>query len=146
MATVEDAETIARQRLLMFEESGQATMEEMAGVGPGFVEWVRPRLADGTYEGWPVEDGGRVVAGAGIWWMDFPPHFLDAGGMRAYLLNFYVVPEERGKGLAVGLLRATVEAVRVRGVKVVVLHASKLGRPIYARNGFEDTNEMRLLL
>ena len=123
-------------------EEGAAMQPMMAN----FVVWVRPRLADGSYIGWIVEEGDRVVAGAGMWLMDFPPHWMDAEPVRAYLLNFYVDPEFRGRGLAYKLLRKAVEDARRRGVKVVTLHASKFGRPLYERNGFEPTNEMMLRL
>jgi hypothetical protein len=31
-----------------------------------------------------------------------------------------------------------------RGIKVVTLHASKFGKPLYEQNGFVMSNEMRL--
>jgi len=110
-----------------------------------FVEWVRPRLADGRYVGWLVQEDEAVVGGAGMWLMDFPPHFLDPEPLRAYLLNFYVAPAARGRGLAETLLKTAVDEARKRGIRVVSLHASRMGRPIYERNGFEGTNEMMLL-
>jgi GNAT superfamily N-acetyltransferase len=146
LATVEDAELIAWQRRRMFVDAGQREDGELQEMMENFVVWVRPRLEDGSYVGWLVEDGGRVMAGAGMWMMDFPPHFFDANPARAYLLNFYVEPESRGKGLAYGLLKLSVEAAKERGVKVVSLHASKFGRPIYERNGFVQSTEMMLRL
>src|ERR1700722_17469912 len=101
---------------------------------------------DGRYIGWIVEEEGSVVAGAGMWMMDFPPHWMDARPMRAYLLNFYVEPAFRGHGLAYRLLKTSVEEARQRGVKVDRLHASKFGRPIYARSAFEASTEMMLRL
>jgi GNAT superfamily N-acetyltransferase len=85
-----------------------------------------------------------MVAGAGMWLMDFPPHWMDPEPRRAYLLNFYVEPAFRGQGLAYELLKTAVEDARRRGIKVVSLHASKFGKPLYERNGFEPTNEMIL--
>jgi GNAT superfamily N-acetyltransferase len=76
--------------------------------------------------------------------MDFPPHWMDAEPVRAYLLNFYVDPAFRGHGLAYALLKTAVGAARLQGIKVVSLHASRFGRPLYKRNGFEPTNEMIL--
>jgi GNAT superfamily N-acetyltransferase len=146
LATVEDAELIARQRRRMFVDAGQREDGELQEMMENFVVWVRPRLADGSYVGWLVEDGGRTVAGAGMWMMDFPPHFFDAAPLRAYLLNFYVEPESRGKGLAYRLLKLSLAAAKERGVKVVTLHASKFGRPIYERNGFVQSTEMMLRL
>jgi GNAT superfamily N-acetyltransferase len=111
-----------------------------------FAVWVRPRLEDGSYVGWIVSKEGRVVAGAGMWLMEFPPHWMDAEAKRAYLLNFYVEPGCRGHGLAYALLKTTVEDARRRGIKVVSLHASKFGKPLYERNGFVASNEMMLTL
>ena len=90
--------------------------------------------------------GGPRGGRGGMWMMDFPPHWMDAQPMRAYLLNFYVEPAARGQGLAYRLLKTAVEEARGRGVKVVSLHASKFGRPIYERNGFEQSTEMMLRL
>lgn len=146
LATVTDAELIAEQRRKMFSDSGQADDAQMQTMVANFIVWVRPRLEDGSYVGWLVSDGERVVAGAGIWLMDFPPHWMDAEPLRAYLLNFYVDAAFRGHGLAYALLKTAVEDARRRGIKVASLHASKFGKPLYERNGFEPTNEMMLRL
>lgn len=147
VATEGDAATIAEQRRRMFADSGQADAEAMQTMVANFAVWVRPRLADGTYMGWIVEDvAGRAVAGAGTWLMDFPPHWMDPRPHRAYLLNFYVDPEFRGQGLARRLLELALEEARRMGVRVVSLHASRYGRPLYERNEFVASNEMILRL
>ena len=144
LATADDAELIAEQRCKMFIDAGQADEALMTRMFAKFVPWARPKLADGSYVGWLVSKDGVVVAGAGMLLMDFPPHWMDTEPVRAYLLNFYVDPEFRGQGLAYGLLKTAVNDARRRGIKVVSLHASKFGRPLYERNGFTSTNEMIL--
>jgi GNAT superfamily N-acetyltransferase len=139
-----DAPLIAHHRQQMFADSGQAGVEAMQSMAANFVAWVAPRLADGRYLGWLFEDAGQVVAGAGMWLIDFPPHWMDPEPVRAYLLNFYVEPSHRGQGLAQQMLDLAVDEARRRGIRVVSLHASTMGRPIYERNGFEPTNEMML--
>jgi GNAT superfamily N-acetyltransferase len=146
MAGVDDAALIAEQRCRMFVDAAQPDEAVIQTVKANFIPWVRTRLQDGSYVGWLVEDGERVVAGAGMWLMDFPPHWMDPQPVRAYLLNFYVDPAFRGHGLAFGLLKDTVQEARRRGIKVVSLHASPFGKPLYERNGFEATNEMMLRL
>jgi GNAT superfamily N-acetyltransferase len=136
LATVADVELIGRQ----------ADGEAMRAMIASFVPWVRERLRLGTYVAWLVEEDGRVVAGAGMLLMDFPPHWMDAEPVRAYLLNFYVEPEFRRRGLAYELLKTAVNDARRRGIKVISLHASKFGKPSYERYGFEPTNEMMLRL
>src|ERR1017187_3193458 len=89
-ATVSDAEAIGEQRVRMFVDDGVADRGNMAQMRANFVEWVRPKLEDGSYVGWLVEEDGRLVAGAGLWGMEGPPHFMDEDSRRTYLLNFYV--------------------------------------------------------
>jgi GNAT superfamily N-acetyltransferase len=83
----------------MFVEMGQADDEKMLAMVASFIPWVRERLKAGTYVGWFWEEDGRVVAGGGMWLMDFPPHWMDLEPVRAYLLNFYVEPAFRGRGV-----------------------------------------------
>lgn len=138
-----DAALISGQRAAMFRDMGTA-------YGPdaetAFVPWVRERLAGGTYLGWIVERGGEPVAGAGLMLIDWPPHAADPHPRRAYLLNVYVRPDARGLGLARALSGAAIEATRARGIRVLSLHASEAGRPVYEKLGFLPTNEMRLLV
>jgi GNAT superfamily N-acetyltransferase len=139
--------TISGHRHRMFVDSGQADDERMGAVIAEFEPWVRRHLDDGSYVGWltsPDDDPLRIVAGAGLLLMDFPPHFLDEQAIRGYLLNFYVEPEWRGHGLAYRLLRTAVEETKARGIGVVSLHASVFGKPLYERNGFKVSNEMLL--
>jgi ribosomal protein S18 acetylase RimI-like enzyme len=144
LATAADAQILAEQRVRMFVDAGAASEPEMQTMRTNFVEWVRLKLEDGSYAGWLVEDGGQPVAGAGLWVMEWPPHFLDAAPRRAYLLNFYVAPAMRHRGLARELLALAVAEARARGIQVVTLHASKFGKPIYERNGFKMSSEMML--
>lgn len=144
VATVEDAELIAEHRRKMFAEMGDSSAEQLQVMVESFVPWVRERLVDGRYLGWIVFDSEKVVAGGGMLLMDFAPHWRDRQPLRAYLLNFYVEPEARGQRLADRLVKTAIEAAQQRGIKVVALHASSAGRPIYERNGFKASNEMML--
>ena len=101
-----------------------------------FEPWVRTHLADGTYVGLFLEEDGKVLTSAGIYFMEFPPHWMDPEPLRAYLLNFYTIPEARGRGYAKQILAAAVAECRTRGPRVITLHASRFGRPIYERFGF----------
>jgi GNAT superfamily N-acetyltransferase len=146
-ATVADAALITQQRHLMFADNNLATEARYAEMDRNFLPWVTQRLADGRYVGlFLEEEGGPVLAAAGIFYMDFPPHYLDPEPTRAYLLNFYTAPEARGHGYAGQLLAAAVEDCRARNVAVITLHASKFGKPIYEAFGFTHHNEYVLRL
>ncbi len=141
-ATGSDAGLITAQRRAMFEEAVLPTPPTLDAMALHFEPWVRERLENGSYLGWIAEEDGIAIAGAGLWRMDFPPHFLHPEAGRGYLLNFYVAPSHRGRGLARDLLAVSVEAARRLGLRVVTLHASRFGKPLYEQNGFRLNNEM----
>jgi ribosomal protein S18 acetylase RimI-like enzyme len=143
-ATPDDAPLITHQRHLMFGDNDLATEDRYAEMNLAFEPWVRERLADGRYVGLFLEEDATVLAACGIFYMDFPPHYLDPAPTRAYLLNFYTAPEARGRGLAKHLLQLAVDDCHARNVKVITLHASKFGRPIYEHFGFLQNNELIL--
>ena len=142
-ATLADAELITEHRHQMFADNQLATQARYAEMDANFLPWVRERLADGRYVGFLLEDEstGQVVSSAGIFYMDFPPHYLDPEPCRAYLLNFYTCPEDRGQGHAKLLLKAVVDECHAKGVQVITLHASRFGKPIYENFGFKQHNE-----
>lgn len=146
LATAADAGTIGEHRVLMFADAGLAQKQAMEPMRASFVPWVREKLEDGSYIGWLAEDDGRVVGGAGLWLMEWPPHYLHPEPCRAYLLNFYVAPDARRQGLARFMFNLALEEARRRGLKIASLHASKFGRPLYEQSGFTASNEMLLRL
>jgi len=147
-ATVADASLITQHRHIMFVDNNFADEGRFAKMDAAFEPWVRQHLADGTYVGLFLEDEAthQVLAGAGIFFMEFPPHWMHLEPRRAYLLNFYTAPEARGHGYAKLLLKASVDLCRDQNVEVVSLHASPFGRPIYEKFGFTASTEMLLRL
>ena len=148
LATTDDASLIASHRHIMFADNNFASESRFAEMDEVFEPWVWSHLADGSYVGLLLEeeDTKEVVAGAGVFFMEFPPHWMHLEARRAYLLNFYTAPEARGKGYAKVLVEACIELCRERSVEVVTLHASPFGRPIYEKFGFEASTEMMLRL
>jgi GNAT superfamily N-acetyltransferase len=149
-AAAADAALITQHRHRMFAANSLAPEARYAEMDAAFLPWVTERLVDGRYVGIFLQEGdaadATVLAACGIFYMDFPPHYLDPAPIRAYLLNFYTAPESRGLGYANRLLEAAVDDCRDRNVAVVTLHASQFGRPIYERFGFAQHNEMVLRL
>jgi GNAT superfamily N-acetyltransferase len=92
------------------------------------------------------EDETEVVAGAGLWIMDWPPHMVGSQARRGNVVNVYTADAWRRRGLARRLMDAILDWCRANSLDVVVLHASNDGRPLYDSMGFTATNEMRLIL
>jgi GNAT superfamily N-acetyltransferase len=148
-ATVDDAALITQHRHLMFADNNFTTEDRLREMDLAFEPWVHAHLADGTYIGLFLEEDGpedqnKVLSSGGIFLMEFPPHWMDPEPLRPYLLNFYTVPEARGRGYAKQILEAAVAECRRHGPRVITLHASRFGRPIYERYGFTASTEMML--
>jgi len=145
-ATVADAALISAHRRAMFLSMPNPDDAVLDRMSRAFEPWVRERLTDGRYLGWIVEDDGRVAGSAGMLLVDWPPHpFHPDTSQRAYLLNVFVEPEFRRQGLAHRLIEQCVAEAKRRGVRVVTLHASDAGRPVYEKLGFHSTSEMMLV-
>ena len=139
---VQDLELICRHREAMFREAGRdaATLRTMTA---HFREWLKPRLTDGSYFGYALSERDTVVAGIGLMLLDWPPHPLHPEtDQRGYVLNVYVEPGARRRGLARVLMRLADEEFARRGVTYAILHATEQGRPLYEGLGWSATTEM----
>jgi GNAT superfamily N-acetyltransferase len=142
-ATAHDSELITQHRKAMFADMRDAPDSILNEMGRHFEPWVRHMLVDDKYVGWIIKDGDRAVASAGFLLLDWAPHYLDpTGEQRGYVLNVFVEPEYRRRGLAQALMAECMDEARRRGIRVVALHASQKGQPVYEKLGFTASNEM----
>lgn len=128
----------------MFRDNAVASGDVLETMDRAFEPWVRVRLIDERYVGLLLEENGVVLAGAGIFFCDFPPHWRHVEPVRAYVLNVYTEPAARGRGFAKDLMQRVLSECETRGVSTVTLHASPQGRPVYVGLGFKETEEMLL--
>ena len=142
-ATTEDAGLITLHRKAMFADMQDAPETVLEEMGRNFEPWVRRMIANDKYAGWITSDGERAVGSAGLLILDWAPHFLDLRcDQRGYILNVFVEPEYRGRGIAKALTVECMAEAKRRGIGVVALHASKKGQPVYEKLGFKTSNEM----
>ena len=140
---MKDAELITRHRVAMFADADSAPEPVLTEMARHFDPWVRKMIAEDKYAGWITSDADRPIASAGLLILDWAPHYLDpTGEQRAYILNVFVEPEYRGQGLAKMLTRECMDEASRRGIRVVALHASQKGQPVYEKLGFTTSNEM----
>ena len=148
-----DVPVLARHRVAMFADMGRLTADGdaealRAATEPVLGDW----LAADTFVAWlaePVSRPGLVVGGAGVQLRPMLPRPGRDGrglvqGPEAYVVNVFVERAWRRRGVATALMTQVLAYARERRLRIVTLHASEEGQPLYERLGFEPTNEMRL--
>lgn len=142
-ATAADASLITHHRRRMFVDAGRRDDQVLDVMAQTHEPWVEKAIEEGRYLGWLTEEDGKVIAGAGLLLLDWPPHPLDPrSATRGYLCNVYVEPEYRRRRLASNLIEMALAEARRRHIRVVALHSTEEGRRLYETNGFRPTNEM----
>lgn len=144
--TVSDAPIVIHHRHQMFKDMGSGTSETRTQMDTHFADWLQQRFEQDRYIGWFAQIDETVIAGAGI-------SLVDVGSLPdtqfhyvPYLVNVYTEPEYRKQGIARKLLLIAIDYCRQQKYPQLKLHASVMGRGLYEKLGFEDSNEMRLKL
>jgi ribosomal protein S18 acetylase RimI-like enzyme len=136
----------------MFRDMGQLPADQEAAIVKATVDYLAGALPRGEYIAWVAESMGsppEPIGGAGVQLRPILPRPRPPGesielGPEAIVLNVYVEPPWRRRGVAEALMRALLSALAERGIRRIVLHASDDGKRLYQRLGFVPTNEMRL--
>lgn len=145
-ATADDAALITALRRAMFAEMGYAAYIEASDMDAAYTRWASERLGDQKMVSWLVQtDAGAIVGSAGVEISEGAPHPVDLSTRRGLIVNVYIAPEHRRQGLARRLLHTALDWCAAQHIRVITLHASDQGRPLYESLGFELTNEMRYI-
>jgi ribosomal protein S18 acetylase RimI-like enzyme len=137
-----DLDLICHHRAEMFREAGRSE-EVLRTMSEHFRHWLAPRLRDGTYFGFVMMENGEAVAGIGLMAIDWPPHpSHPATDKRGYVLNLYVEPAFRKRGLARELMALAEAEFAKRGIPYAILHSTEQGRSLYSGLGWSATTEM----
>lgn len=95
-------------------------------------------VADGSHVAF-VADADGVEAGCGaICLTDELPSPDNPSGRCAYLMNIYVRPDFRGRGVATAIVNRLVETARLRGCDKIYLETTAAARALYNRTGFKN--------
>jgi RimJ/RimL family protein N-acetyltransferase len=151
-ATIADISLLARHRGAMFRDMGRVGPDGEAELVRATADYFRDALPRGEYLGWVAHSTAsppEPVGGAGVQLRPILPRpgSADDGielGPEAIVLNVYVEPAWRRRGVGEALMRSVLSALAERKIRRIVLHASDEGRRLYERLGFVPTNEMRL--
>ncbi len=121
-----DIEIILRHRREMVREMGEKYERLLDQFDSASRRYFQVALKDGSYYGLLAEISGATVAGGGIVVADWPGSPLNFEPKRAWILNIYVEPPLRRKGLAQTITETLMAWCRQNGFQSVALHAKRI--------------------
>src|SRR5262249_40512634 len=125
-------------------EMGRLPEAEMASFERDAAPIIEAAIQGGTYRPWFAENGsGDIVAGGGIQLRPLLPRPECRLAPEAIILNMYVQPAHRRRGLARRLLEGMLDWCKAQNIVRIVLHPSDQGRALYESMGFQPTGELR---
>ena len=131
----------------MYQDMGPTDAASLAAMVATSEAYLHSALEDGSVRAWLAITSENRAAGGGMVSITprlSRPYFPQC--REASILNVYVYPEFRRRGIARRLMQVMIEWCRAEGFPHVSLHASKDGRPLYESLGFEPSSELRLKL
>jgi len=81
-------------------------------------------------------DNSKPIGTGAISFYKVMPTYHNVTGEKAYIMNMYTEPEYRRRGIATKILKMLIEEARKRNIVEVTLEATKMGRSLYEKNGF----------
>ena len=144
-ATVNDIPDLVRLRRTMFESMGYEDPAQLAAADQAAAAYFAAAIPRGEFYGWlAVAADGQAVGSGGAVVDRHPPGPSNLSGQSGYIMNVSTMPGYRRQGIARQMMQAILQWLSERGIGKVTLHATEIGRPLYAQLGFVESNEMRL--
>lgn len=137
-ADIDDIGTLISLRKKQLIDEG---IEPTIDIDKELHDFFQSKLSDGSLIQWIVEDKEEVIASGAVVIYEFPPSYTNKTGNKAYVTNMYTKEDYRGQGIATNLLTKLVDEVKDAGITKIWLGASKMGRPVYKKFGFQETDE-----
>lgn len=145
-ATPRDLPHLRRHRDGMFRDMGWTDEKALREADLAYAKWARARMKSGRFFAWlALAPDGRVAAGGAVWLRDQQPGPRRKSPLP-YLLSMYTEPEFRGKGAATEIVKAAMAWAKKNGYAKMLLHASKMGKGVYAKLGWTRTWEMEVAI
>jgi len=145
-ATPDDAALLAQHRGNIWREVGDWDAEPVAAQIPVWTDWFRNAIAEGTYLSWIAEEDGASIASGSLLVHVTIPRPGSLSDREGRVQSVYVVPDARGRGIARALMEQIIAQSRALGLIRLKLHPSDVARPLYAKLGFTELDEMILSL
>lgn len=109
-------------------------------------DYYKEHLPNGEHIAYLIFDNDTFIGTGGVSFYKVMPTCDNPTGRKAFVMNMYIRPQYRRKGIASHILELLLEDVRKEGVTYIGLEASEMGKPLYIKHGFtEPKDELQLI-
>jgi len=139
VATSADWRALAEMRYRFRTETGSPT-ETKSHFVRRCTSWIKKAFdtESTAWRCWVVDDGKKLLGHICVQLFEKMPNPVNEPEAHAYLTNFYVVPEMRGRGVGRKLLNKALSWCRAKGVDAVILWATAESKSLYRRCGLVE--------
>ena len=135
IATISDCEALTDIRMQMRKELDADFNSEL--IYAETLDFFKRNIKSGVHIAFICEHNRQMIATAGITLFEIMPTTEHPNGKVARLMNMYVVPFFRSKGIAKELLNRIMAYAEEHGIGKVMLNPSQMGKSLYENYGFQ---------
>lgn len=142
-ASLSDLEILVSTRVNVLRSANQLDLSvDMKEVEKSSRLYYQEALASDNHTAFLVYNADDNVIGAGaVSYYQVMPTYHNPSGKKAYIMNMYVAPEHRRKGIATKLLDLLIADSKERGIDYITLEATQMGRKLYENYGFSQMSD-----
>ena len=135
IATISDCEALTDIRMQMRKELDADFNSEL--IYAETLDFFKRNIKSGVHIAFICEHNRQMIATAGITLFEIMPTTEHPNGKVARLMNMYVVPFFRSKGIAKEMLNRIMAYAEKHGIGKVMLNPSQMGKSLYENYGFQ---------
>ena len=135
IATISDCEALTDIRMQMRKELDADFNSAL--IYAETLDFFKRNIKSGVHIAFICEHNRQMIATAGITLFEIMPTTEHPNGKVARLMNMYVVPFFRSKGIAKELLNRIMAYAEEHGIGKVMLNPSQMGKSLYENYGFQ---------
>ena len=135
IATISDCEALTGIRMQMRKELDADFNSEL--IYAETLDFFKRNIKNGTHIAFICEHNRQTIATAGITLFEIMPTTEHPNGKVARLMNMYVEPIYRHKGIAKALLNCVMLYAKEHQIGKVMLNPSQMGKSLYENYGFQ---------
>lgn len=143
-ANASDIETLVLHRRQMFldidfERYSVHGKEGLEKTDKMYRDFLEKYLLTGQTIGVVIEEEGNIIASGCVSFVEWPSEPLYQSNAVCHIHSVYTVPGERKKGYARMVMAEIEKHCKNAGQRVLMLWASRQGKPMYFGMGYEET-------